>query len=303
MRMGRTSIVVVTVSMVIFTLVTMVALFIEDYRGRRVEERARKMIQSQASLALPKAQDFSAYKTLVGGDGREMVLIPGGPFTMGGGPEGNFDEQPQREIYLDPYYIDKFEVDNANYKRFVRATKAHEQFIPVFEDNIQLLMGDKLPAVGVTWLDAQAYCRWAAKRLPTEAEWEKGARGTDGRTYPWGDTFNPNLANGLGEEDGFKYLAPVDSFESGRSPYGLYNMAGNAAEWVNDWYDQFYYKEAPFKNPKGPEKGKILAYRGGSYNDTPANLRASKRFPGGHPERADSTIGFRCARDIVENPD
>jgi formylglycine-generating enzyme required for sulfatase activity len=299
--MSRTSIVVVTISMVIFTFLTVLALVIEDYRGRKVEERAKEIKQAPAAVAVPKDQDYSIYKTIIGGDGREMVLIPAGPFTMGGGPEGDFDEQPQREIYLDAFYMDKYEVDNANYRRFVKMTKRHEQFIPVFEDDVNLLMGDQQPAVGVTWLDAQAYCQWAGKRLPTEAEWEKAARGTDGREYPWGDQFDPRFANGNGEEDGYKYTAPVKSFEEGRSPYGLYNMAGNASEWVNDWYDQFYYKTAPFKDPKGPETGKVLVYRGGSFNNSQKDLRASKRFGGGHPERADSTIGFRCARDPQES--
>jgi formylglycine-generating enzyme required for sulfatase activity len=299
--MNRTAIIVVTASMVVFTLVTVGALILEDYRGRKTEERAKKIVQAPAA-ALPKARDFGDYKTLVGGDGREMVLVPAGPFTMGGGPDGEFDEQPQRQIYLDAFYIDTDEVDNAIYRRFIRGTKRPEPFIPFFQDDTRLLMGDNLPVVGVTWLDAQAYCRWAGKRLPTEAEWEKAARGTDGRTFPWGDDFDPRMANAEGEEDGAKYTAPVNGYEFGRSPYGVYNMAGNVSEWVNDWYDQFYYKTAPFKNPKGPETGKILVYRGGSYNDSPKNLRASKRFGGGHAERPDSTIGIRCARDVEESP-
>lgn len=298
--MSRKSIAIVTAVMVIFTVVTMVSLVIEDFKGKKAEERARKIKNDPVVTALPQNQDFSAYKTVIGGDDRKMVLIPAGPFTMGGGLEGDFDEQPQREIYLDAYYIDIYEVDNANYNRFVRTTKRNEPFIPFFQDNIKLLMEDDQPVVGVTWLDAQAYCRWGGKRLPAEAEWEKAARGTDGRTFPWGDEFHPIFANGEGE-DKYKYTAPVKSFENGRSPYGLFNMAGNVSEWVNDWYDQFYYKEAPFKNPQGPDRGKVLVYRGGSYNDSSKNLRASKRFGGGHAERPDSTVGFRCAMDASEN--
>ncbi len=197
--------------------------------------------------------------------------------------------------------MDKYEVTNAYYKQFARALRRPLPVIPVFEDDVKLLMGDNQPAVGVTWVDAFAFCRWAGKRLPTEAEWEKAARGTDGRSWPWGDTFNMKLANGRGEEDGYKYTAPVGSYEQGRSPYGLYDMAGNVSEWVSDWYDQFYYKKAPFKNPKGPEEpdiSKVLGYRGGSYNSSPHDLRASKRFGGAHPERGESTVGIRCAKDV-----
>ncbi|MBI3803450.1 MAG: formylglycine-generating enzyme family protein [Nitrospirae bacterium] len=301
--MNRGVIIGIAVTMVMLTILMMAALVVESGKSKKLAERAGKIKTEKEALPTMKTVDYSQFQTIKGGDDREMVLIPAGSFTMGGGPEGDFDEQPQRVIYLDAYYMDKYEVTNTDYQRFAKMLKRPLPTIPVFEDDVNLLKGDKQPVVGVTWIDAFAYCKWAGKRLPTEAEWEKAARGENGQTYPWGDPFNTKLANGRGEEDGFKYSAPVGSFEQGRSPYGLYDMAGNVSEWVSDWYDQFYYKTSPFKNPKGPEQpdmNKVLVYRGGSFNSTAHDLRASKRFGGAHPERGESSVGFRCARDLKE---
>jgi len=301
--MSRGVVLGICITMALLTILTMVALVVESRRSRKVTEAAMQMKTEEAALPTMKTVDYSQFETIVGGDGREMVLIPAGSFTMGGGPEGNFDEQPQRVIYLDAYYMDKHEVTNADYQRFAKMLKRPLPVIPVFEDDVNLLKGETQPVVGVTWIDAFAYCKWAGKRLPTEAEWEKAARGENGQTYPWGDEFNAKLTNGLGEEDGFKYTAPIGSFEQGRSPYGLYDMAGNVAEWVSDWYDQFYYKTAPFKNPQGPAEpdiNKVLVYRGGSYHSSAHDLRASRRFGGAHPERGESTVGIRCAKDLKD---
>ncbi|HIE65148.1 MAG: formylglycine-generating enzyme family protein [Nitrospira sp.] len=278
-----------------------VALIVESVKSSRAREAAKKVEMPEEIIVEIEKVDFSAFETIVGGDTRKMVLIPAGSFTMGGGDVGDFDEQPQRVIYLDPFYMDFYEVTNADYKRFTKMLKRPDPVVPVFEDDIGLLTGDKQPVVGVTWLNAAAYCQWGRKRLPTEAEWEKAARGENGGKWPWGDLFSTTLANGLGEEDGYKYSAPVGSFERGRSPYGLYDMAGNVSEWVTDWYDQSYYKDAPFKNPKGPEDPgiiQVLVYRGGSFHNSSHDLRASKRFGGAHPKRGESTVGFRCAKDF-----
>lgn len=299
--MSRGVVLAICITMALLTILTMVALVIESKKSKELRERTRLIQTEVAVVPDMKSVDYSSFETIVGGDGREMVLIPGGSFTMGGGPEGDFDEQPQRVIYLDPYYMDKHEVTNADYARFAKMLKRPLPSIPVFEDDVKLLKGETQPVVGVTWIDAFAYCKWAGKRLPTEAEWEKAARGENGQTFPWGDSFNVKLANGRGDEDGFKYSAPIGTFEQGRSPYGLYDMAGNVSEWVSDWYDQFYYKTSPFKNPQGPAEpdiNKVLVYRGGSFNNSPHDLRASKRFGGAHADRGESSVGVRCARDL-----
>ena len=298
--MNKTVLFAIAIIMVMLTFLTIGALIHEGRKGRESAERAKRLMTQTARLVETKPVDYSIYKTIRGGDQRIMVLIPAGLFPMGGGEEGDFDEQPQRIVFLNGYYIDQYEVTNKDYKRFASMLKRPLTEIPVFEDDISLLRGDNLPVVGVTWMDAMAYCKWADNRLPTEAEWEKAARGPDPRKWPWGDQFDESRVNGRGDADQFKYAAPVGSFESGRSFYGLYDMAGNVSEWVADWYDQFYYKGAPFENPKGPEQpdiNRVLVYRGGSYISNANDLRASKRFGGAHPNRGESTVGFRCAKD------
>ena len=260
-----------------------------------VEESHKSGLKPQAVQAVPK-REFSAYQTIIGTDGREMVLIPAGPFVMGSGDEGEFDEKPQHNVFVSAFYMDKYEVTNEAYANFIRGSQYHKQSIPFFQDEVSLLFGPKLPAVGVSWDDALTYCKWSEKRLPTEAEWEKAARGEDARAWPWGDRFGFNNANALGEEDGYKYTAPIGSFEGGRSLYGLYDMAGNVAEWVSDWYDQTSYKTPAFKDPKGPETGRVRVYRGGSWNDAATGVRAAKRYTAAQ-HRTDAILGFRCAKD------
>jgi len=272
-------------------IVSMMTLSRHTAKNKELLARAPSTPQQTVSTA---TADLSLYKTIVGDDGREMVEIPEGPFKMGSN-NGDYDEAPEHQVYLATFYIDKYEVTQAEYDRFVKATKRGKPFVPVFDDDISKILKPELAAMGMSWSDAAAYCQWAGKRLPTEAEWEKAAKGEGNRQYPWGDTLTPMHANLDGEEDGYKYLAPPGKFEAGRSPYGLYDMAGNVAEWVHDTYDDKYYSKSPYRDPKGPEDGQNKVIRGGSWRESPNGARVSKRFQA-KLWRTDATIGFRCAK-------
>ncbi|MCP9438745.1 MAG: formylglycine-generating enzyme family protein [Nitrospira sp.] len=236
-----------------------------------------------------------------GPDPVPMVIIPAGEFLMGS-PEGQGrpDEWPQRSIYLDAFEIDQVEVTNERYMRFVKATGHRPPPNPFGTGPLQSIEGlEQLPVVQTTWYDATAYCHWAKKRLPTEAEWEKAARGTDGRLYPWGnDPPTPRRANFDREWDDQRTLHAVGSLPEGDSPYGVKDMAGNAREWVADWYDADYYAHAPDRNPQGPEKkGVVRSIRGGSWHSPANDIRAAARGRGGFALQTHGT-GFRCARSL-----
>lgn len=236
-----------------------------------------------------------------GPDPVPMIIIPAGEFLMGS-PEGQGrpDEWPQRSVYLDAFEIDQVEVTNERYMRFVRATGHRPPPDPFGTGPLQSIKGlEQLPVVQTTWYDAKAYCTWAQKRLPTEAEWEKAARGTDGRLYPWGnDPPTPRRANFDREWDGQRTLHAVGSLPEGDSPYGVKDMAGNAREWVADWYEADYYAQAPNRNPQGPEKkGVVRSIRGGSWHSPANDIRAAARGRGGFALQTHGT-GFRCARSL-----
>jgi formylglycine-generating enzyme required for sulfatase activity len=245
-----------------------------------------------------------------------MVLVPAGEFIMGMsaddalkecrkfygdkcGSEGPLNEGPVHKVYLDAYSIDKREATQEDYDKCVAAGKCkannkHDGFT-----------GPRQPVVGVTWDDAKSYCSWAGKRLPTEAEWEKAARGPDGRMYPWGNEFDGKKANFCDKncssefaawDDGYAKTAPVGSYPSGASPYGALDMAGNVWEWTADWYQDDYYKNSPAKNPKGPDTGAYRVLRGGSWFDTTYDLRVAGRVYA-YPPIQFFNIGFRCAGD------
>lgn len=273
----------------------MVSMMLLSWHSKKNKELLAQIPASPQEPVATSPTEFGLYKTIVGDDGREMVEIPQGPFKMGS-KDGDYDESPEHQVYLGTYYMDKYEVAQTDYERFVKATKRGKPFIPVFDDDIAKVLKPELPAIGMSWTDAQAYCQWAGKRLPTEAEWEKAAKGEGSRKYPWGDAMGPRYANLEGEEDGYKYLAPPGKFPEGRSPYGLYDMAGNVAEWVADTYDDKYYGKSPYRDPKGPEEGQNRVIRGGSWRESPHGARVSKRFQA-KLWRTDATIGFRCAKD------
>ena len=271
----------------------------ESYKVKKQRELLVSVKTERRPAAAVAVRDFSMYKILMGDEGREMVQIPEGPFTMGSS-EGDPDEVPEHQVYLKTFYMDKKEVTQAEYDRFLRMTKRQKPGFPVFEDDQAKILKPELPVIGVSWSDADAYCKWAGKRLPTEAEWEKAGRGEGKRRYAWGDEFVPGHANVDGREDGFQYLAPPGTLEAGRSPYGVYDMTGNVAEWVADSYDETYYKKTPYRDPPGPEEADLKVIRGGSWRETSHNARLAKRFTA-KKWRTDSTIGIRCARDAEES--
>lgn len=266
--------------------------------------------------------------------GTGVAYVPAGEFLMGT-PEaggGLSDERPQRKIFLNAYWIDLHEVTNRDYLRFIEATghpaPAHEQAaLTLWEEGRPFPGSDEHPVVNVSWNEAVAYCRWAGTRLPTEAEWEKAARGTDGRRYPWGNEWDLTLANSasfwagrtvefrggqewqafwvkgegarIAEREGLNgevLTLPVGRFSKGKSPYGLVDMAGNVSEWVADFYNPYYYLQGPLSDPPGPAPTILKTIRGGSWLKPTISLRTSDR-DFGQPDSRLTGVGFRCARD------
>ena len=230
----------------------------------------------------------------------EMINIPAGTFIRGSAPgEGRLDEQPKRKIYVNSFAIDKFEVSNGQYMAFLEET-LHKPPLNVYGKNELTAENgiNDLPVVQVTWHDAVDYCFWAGKRLPTEAEWEKAARGNDNRLYPWGgEPPTSERAQFDGEWDGKNTMKMVDSLPEGQSSFGVFQLSGNVREWTQDWYDGEYYANSPEKNPKGPEKGILKVIRGGSWRSFDSDIRVTSRGKGGFALKTHG-IGFRCARDI-----
>lgn len=248
-------------------------------------------------------------------DGMTQIYIPSGTFTMGGlDVYRENDELPPHEVQLSAYWIDQVEVTNGMYNLCVqrgacrtpvqmRSNRREEYFgNPEFQD---------YPVVNVTWFDANAYCAWAERRLPTEAEWEYAARGNDKRNFPWGDEppneFTANFINLVGD------TSRVGSYAEGASPFGVLDMAGNVSEWISDFYRMDYYAKSPTENPTGPSEDEVFnvmrVIRGGSFQDEEFDLRASNRnyIEGPNPKAQPNEdkfygkysvkIGFRCVVD------
>jgi serine/threonine-protein kinase len=234
-------------------------------------------------------------------DGAELVAIPSGEFRMGS-EEGDEDEKPVHPVKLKGFRVYKTEVTNAQYARFLAATRYRE---PLFWKE-ERFNKPKQPVVGVDWYDAVAYGQWAHARLPTEAEWEYAARGTDGREFPWAESGRRRRGGGDGGKEEVKRAVmdlpfnsgkpeEVGSMPDGASFFGVLDMAGNVWEWCADWYDRTYYARSPRENPPGPTEGRQKLLRGGSWG-YPSNVRSAYRFPE-RPTFRSNYVGFRCVQD------
>lgn len=275
-------------------------------------------------------------------DGMTMIYVPAGEFEMGSSffesivfTNGKLfpfsDQRPKHRIYLDAFWVDRTEVTVGMFRKFVEATgyktsAEREGWGKPWKDGPKesewpmtpgtdwqhpegpgSTASDNHPVIQVSWDDAMAYCEWVGGRLPTEAEWEKAARGTEGRKYPWGDDFDGTLLN-YGDsrcpvarwrdsryDDGYAKTSPVGSYPGGASFYGVLDMAGNVWEWVYDWYDEDYYSTSPDSNPMGPESGSVRAMRGGSWYDgePEAWVNCVVRHQNPSNDRYED-VGFRC---------
>jgi sulfatase modifying factor 1 len=219
--------------------------------------------------------------------GSSLVMVPAGWFLMGE-DDGNLANQPKHRVYLDAYCIQLTEVIRQDFAAFIIAT---EYIAPGWLGQPDIAE-QKLPVAGVRWRDADAYCQWKGMRLPSEAEWEKAARGIDGRRYPWGDKWDNQKSNTL--QSGQGYLTSVGSFPKGASPFGLMDMAGNAAEWVADFFDPAYYLSSPDHNPLGPSIILDHGLRGGSFASPPEQSTTYFR-DSSHSVKPNPRVGFRCA--------
>jgi formylglycine-generating enzyme required for sulfatase activity len=258
---------------------------------------------------VPKAIDVSknqkGYWEADFGSGIIMVYIPLGPFTMGSNEYD--DEKPPHDVHLDGCWLGKTEVTFDQYDRFCEETKREKPSDRGWGRG-------KRPVIYVSWDDANDYCEWLSRKmglkfkLPSEAQWEKAARGSDGRQYPWGNHdpyyqgkwYVNYAAHDSWEkkgEDGFEYTAPVGSYHLGASPYGLLDMAGNVWEWCADWYDGGYYKNSPPKNPEGPLKGSYRVVRGGGWDYYAVGIRCAFRNYD-TPSNRFNYLGFRLCREV-----
>jgi len=230
-------------------------------------------------------------------DGMEQVYIPEGEFIMGDNGDPKSREYPEHLIYLDAFWMDKVEVTNAMYEECVTSGECYPP-VPRLNPYYGRWAYRDLPVVYVNWYAAELYCGWAGRRLPTEAEWEKAARGTDARYYTWGNLrATPRLANFA--ETLILEPLPVYRYPLGASPYGALNMGGNVREWVADWFFNKYYLNSPYENPTGPETGIERSLRGGAYDANEDDITTFRRYKH-EPDSAGLSRGFRCAESANE---
>lgn len=270
-----------------------------------VEKKDRRAKRNEATKKI-MGDDLKLYKE----KWSEMVLVPEGKFLMGTeGDEFNEEEMPQHEVYLSSFYMDKYEVTNALYWEFL-------EYMNNTNDHSKCYFGEgpnkdhtpdkwyddsyyehpEWPVAKVDWYDAYAFAAWAGKRLPTEAEWEKAARGTDGRRFPWGNVWEMKNCNA-----GTVGTLDVGGYEEGKSVFGVYDVCGSVQEWCQDWHHAMYYKNSPSRDPKGPQESTNLrVIRGSSlFANNVYQMRVTIRWYD-EPHRRNRSVGFRCAKDVEE---
>ncbi|MBI1725205.1 MAG: SUMF1/EgtB/PvdO family nonheme iron enzyme [Candidatus Tectomicrobia bacterium] len=276
--------------------------------------------------AVPPAASGAVRTQVSHADGATQAYVPAGTFAMGS-DKSERNERPERKIRLSAYWIDQTELTASRFARFVEATRHRTTaekggWAWVWDETLKNGEGGwrqeksvswrnpagrgsdwkampEQPVSQVGWPDAEAYCRWAGRRLPTEAEWERAARGDDGRKFSWGNAPDPKRANLKGGEDGFPGVAPVGRFPQGASPFGALDMAGNVWEWVADWYHPQAYKTMAARDPKGPAKGTRRVVRGAAWGSPLEWATTTNRYDRLPPYR-NNKIGFRCAQDAKE---
>ena len=281
-------------------------LFHSNQRDKARQWLDRYLTQNPKGPLADKARSFLSKVDLSVPE--NMILIPKGYFLMGANGHGD-DEAPEHKVYLDGFYIDKYEVTAAEFAEFLNDVKTYKEFYKDSKFGMLVLEKEFRPRTGlesypinnVSWFGAAAFCKWKHRRLPTEAEWEKAARGTEGDFFPWGNSpITPQKARyrqKWTEEIAHRVMVPVDSLPEGKSQFGLYNMLGNVKEWVDDWYDREYYKEENHNlNPKGQIGGEFRVLKGGSWRDLKSFVYASFRN-NSSPSAALDDYGFRCAQD------
>jgi len=256
--------------------------------------------QSGHQTNAPHARGFSART-------HGMVFVPSGQFQMGAtGPNALTDEQPAHTVYVSGFYIDRYEISNAEYRRFIIATdRAAPRVDAPWADAYNWSGSDYPPGTGehpvvlVSWHDAAAYAAWAGKRLPTEAEWEKAARGgMNGKIFPNGDRLELSHANFFKSYLRTRKLRPIGSYEP--NALGLHDMAGNVWEWCQDWYAEDYYKNAERIDPRGPAHGQYKVFRGGGWMNEATFLRCAQRGKNS-PDHRSPALGFRCVRSAPQS--
>lgn len=259
------------------------------------EPPAATEAQTEAPMEAPLGIGF----TMPGDDGMILVYVPAGDFLMGSSDadsQANSDEKPQHTVSLDAFWIDQTEVTNKMYSLCVSAGACSEPSDKSsytrssYYGNAEF---DDYPVLNVDWNMARTYCQWAGRDLPTEAQWEKAARGTDGRIYPWGEGIDTTFAN---YNSAVRDTTLVSSYEKGGSVYGAYDMAGNVWEWVRDWYDETYYQNSPLSNPFGPDSGQYRVLRGGAWFIGGGNDVRSAVRDWNLPTVTSYVLGFRCVR-------